>query len=461
MRLKLKVFLLSVIPLLVSLGLITLAVKQQEKNLSYRERVLFEAAYMTAKETELRQYVQLAQSIIAPLHDTQHNDEETRQEAIRRLAALDFGIDGYFFLYDMNGKNVMHAREPELVGTDMWSRQDENGVYVIRELIARAQEGGGFVRYSWPKPSTKTTAPKLSYAVMLPRWNWMLGTGLYLDDIQTTLAKADQQIADNVATTMLWIAVVAVLGIALIGGCGLALNLSDARVADSKLRLMARQVVKSQEDERAHLSRELHDSTSQTLVSIKLLMESTVAQLERDQSALPPSLTKALGRLNEALTEVRQISHRLRPAALDVLGLPEALDNLGQEFSSSGGLKFSMRVRGRRQRLPDEINTVLFRITQEALTNIEKHSRANEVRIWLAFHPQGVRLRVIDDGVGFNVEAVSKDPRRGIGLRNMRERLASIGGTLAINSRHGRTQLIADVPATSLEQFSRHQPQPE
>lgn len=458
MRLRFKFFLLSIIPLLASLGLITLAVKQQEKNLAARERALFESAYMTARQAELRQYVQLAQSIIAPLYNSVRDDEAIRQEAIRLLASLDYGLDGYFFIYEMNGKNVMHARQPELVGKDMSEMRDLNGTPVIQQLIARARDGGGFVRYAWEKPSSQTIAPKLGYAVALPRWNWMLGTGLYLDDIQTTLGQVDKQISDNVETTMLWIAAVALLGVALIGGSGLALNLSDAREADVKLRLMARQVVKSQEDERAHLSRELHDSTSQTLVSIKLLVESAVAQLEQQQLVAPAALPKALGRLNDALVEVRHISHRLRPAALDVLGLPEALEHLGREFNVHGRLTFAMRVRGDRLHLPDEINTVLFRITQEALTNIDKHAlHASRVQLWLIYHARGVRLGVRDNGAGFDVDDVSKDPRRGIGLRNMRERLASIGGTFDIFSRRGETRLLADVPLSAITRFSRSQ----
>jgi two-component system NarL family sensor kinase len=459
MRLRLKFFLLSIIPLLASLGLIALAIKEQERKLASRERALFESAYMTARQAELRQYVQLAQSIIAPLYNGPSDDESVRKEALRLLASLDYGRDGYFFVYELNGTSVMHARQPELVGKDLSKMRDPNGIPVIQQLIARAREGGGFVQYAWEKPSSRSITPKLGYAVALPRWNWMMGTGLYLDDIQTTLGKVDEQISDNVATTMLWLAAVALLGVGLIGGSGLVLNLSDARQADVKLRLMARQVVKSQEDERAHLSRELHDSTSQTLVSIKLLVESAVAQMEHQQAKPPPALSKALVRLNDALTEVRHISHRLRPAALDVLGLPEALEHLGREFNIDGRLAFTMRVRGIRLHLPDEINTVLFRITQEALTNIEKHAHAaSRVQLWLIYHARGVRLSVRDDGAGFDVASVSKDPRRGIGLRNMRERLASIGGTFEVFSRRGETRLVANVPLSAVTRFSRPSP---
>ena len=97
---------------------------------------------------------------------------------------------------------------------------------------------------------------------------------------------------------------------------------------------------------------------------------------------------------------------------------------------------------------------MLFRVTQEALTNIEKHANAGRVSLWLAFGRGGLRLRIIDDGRGFKVDAMHHDPKRGIGLRNMRERLASIGGTLDVQSRPGRTQVVARVPASSVQQFA-------
>ncbi len=450
-RLKLKVILLAVIPLIVSLALIALAVFHQARDLAAKERALVESATMASKKAELKHYVDLALSIVEPLYGSGRDDAATKEEAMRRLAALDFGSDGYFFLYDMQGKSLMHPRQPELVGQELWEMRDAYGTPVIQNLIARAREGGGFVHYHWNKPSAGQQAPKLGYAVALPRWNWMLGTGIYLDDVQATMGQIDGQVTGNVTTTMWWIAGIAVLSIALIGVSGLVLNVSESRIAEAKLRLLARQVVRSQEAERAHLSRELHDSTSQTLVSIKLLMESVIVKMGE---AAPPTLIKALDRLKAALGEVRNISHRLRPAELDVLGLPAALEHLCDEFGESSGTVLSVKVRGEIEQLPDDVKTVLFRVTQEALTNIEKHADASRIAVWLAFSRSGVRLRVIDDGRGFKVDAVQLDPKRGIGLRNMRERLVSIGGSFSIYSRPGRTQLVAEVPAASLRQFA-------
>jgi len=345
----------------------------------------------------------------------------------------------------------MHSRQPELVGQNLWELRDSHGRYTIQELIKGAKKnGGGYVEYEWRKPSSAQLAPKLGYVTALPRWNWMVGTGLYLDDIQTTMDTLDRQVNANVTATLLWIAGIAALCLGVVSAAGLLLNLSEHRTAEAKLRLLARRVVQSQEEERGHLARELHDGTSQTLVSAKLLIESAVESLDRQQQPTPPALVKALQRLNDSLIEVRRISHRLRPALLDTLGLPAALERLVDEFREEGGVDASMMIGGESFELQPEVKTALFRLTQEALTNVRKHARAQHVHIALSFdEEEGVRLEVSDDGTGFDIQAVQLDPRRGIGLRNMRERMEAIGGRLTMCSNAGRTSIEAEVPARS------------
>ena len=451
MNLRTKIVALAVAPLLVALVLVAFAVRHQERDLAQRERALIEQTYMVQRRNELRSYVELALSVVRPLYDAGLDDEATRNEALRRLAALDYGDDGYFFVYDLEGRSLMHSRQPELVGQNLLALRDSLGRPTIQDLIAQARRGGGFVEYQWRKPSSAQTAPKLGYVTALPRWNWMVGTGLYLDDIEAAMSTLDRQMNVNVTTTMLWIAGIAALCLSVVSAAGLLLNLSEHRVAEAKLRLLARQVVQSQEDERGHLARELHDGTSQTLVSAKLLIESAVDALERTHQVAPPALGKALQRLNDSLSEVRRISHRLRPALLDTLGLPAALERLGEEFGDEGAVGASVMVHGTPRELSEEVKTALFRVTQEALTNVRKHARAQQVRIALDFDADSVRLEVGDDGTGFDVDAMQLDPRRGIGLRNMRERVAAIGGRLRVRSGSGGTSILADVPADGAE----------
>jgi two-component system NarL family sensor kinase len=452
--LRRKIALLAVVPLIAALALIALTVRVQGQSLSASERALVEAAYLAAKEAELKSQLELAMGVVRPIYEraSQPGADEAaaKAEAARILQSLRWaGGDGYFYVYDWDGINIVHPVLPELLGKNLWEERDRNGFLLVQALIAKAREGSGFVRYVWNKPSVQRVAPKLGYVVGLPRWRWMVGSGVYLDDIQATLDEIDARARDNIWATLSWIGAIALAAVGLVAAGALALNLRTYRAADAQLQLMARRVVQSQEDERAHLSRELHDGTSQTLVSIKLLMDSALARLTGAPAA-QPLLEKARVRVGEALAEVRGISHRLRPAMLDALGLAAALRALGEEFAEHAGLDFTMRTRGGDAALPEEMATVLFRVAQEALTNIDKHALAARVELRLIRAGGGVRLVIVDDGIGFDQGAVDADPRRGIGLRNMRERLAAIGGRCEVVTRPGATRVIAEVPRAAL-----------
>jgi two-component system NarL family sensor kinase len=298
-------------------------------------------------------------------------------------------------------------------------------------------------------------APKLGYVVQIPSWGWMVGTGLYRDDIDAATAQLDAQASSNIGQTLLWIAAIACGGVALISLSGLWLNLSEHRVADAKLQLLARKVVRFQEDERAHLARELHDGATQTMVSAKLLVESAIAQLERQDRGSPPALERALGGLTESLNEVRRISHRLRPAMLDELGLPAALELLAREANDASVARVDLRVVGEDVALPEEVKTALFRVTQEALANVGKHAQAQQVLLALTFAADGLALDISDDGQGFELDRVQLDPKRGIGLRNMRERLESIGGSFEVRAAIGAgTRLQAKVPLGAIRRLT-------
>ncbi len=455
--LRRKILLLAVLPLVAAVVFIALTVRLQATDLAARERKLVESAYLASKEAELRGTLDLALSVILPIYEgaaggTPEQEAQAQAQVLRILNALRYSSgDGYFFAYRYDGHCLVHPTQPELVGRNLWSMRDRDGRAVIQSLIELAQGGGGVLRYVWNKPSRHQVTPKLGRVTGLERWQWMLGTGLYLDDVQGTLDQLDHQGQQNIHQTLGWIAAIALLAVVLVGGSALAVNLSETRAADAQLKLMARKVVQSQELERAHLSRELHDSTSQTLVSVKLLMDSAMRSLRRQEDReVPPTLLQARQRVDEALTEVRHISHRLRPAMLDALGLPAALRQIGEEFAEHTELVFSMRQHGQADNLPDTVKTTLFRVTQEAFTNIDRHAHATRVDLRLIHSPYGVRLSIVDDGEGFDVDAVQDDPHRGIGMRNMRERLEAVGGRLRIVSALGRTRVTADVPARAL-----------
>jgi two-component system NarL family sensor kinase len=464
-RLKRKWLLLALLPFIGATAMIAIAVVLQANELSEAEQRVVATAYNASKQAELENYMALADSAIAPLYDSGRDDDATRERVLAELAKLGYGDDGYFFVYDTHGIALMHPRQPDLIGKNLWGMHDPDGTPVIQALIRQAQQGGGFVEYLWPRPSTHQMERKLAYVKMYPRWGWVIGTGMYLDDVKAALAQTDRQASANIRRTLLWIGVIGAFGMIVIGACGLALNITDQRSSDAQLKLLARQVVESQEAERGRLSRELHDGISQMLVSTKLLLESVLArpiQPAVEPDALRQPIQNALAQTNRTLGEIRRISHDLRPTMLDDLGLGAALRQLARESSSSAvagahanpgsstgpGVRITVDAptTSGPQSLPDAVNTALFRVAQEALTNIACHARARNASLQLSVWTRQVMLKISDDGVGFDDGAVQADPRRGIGLRNMRERIESLDGTFHIESRPGHTELVAVIP---------------
>ncbi len=455
MKLKAKIFLLAIVPFLLAIAGIGFGVRQQATALARTQHATIQTAYMSSKEVELRHYVELATSAIEPLYeagrDNARDDAMLRTQALAMLRKMDFGPDGYFFVYDLHGNSLMHPREPERVGHNFWGLRDPQGVLTIQQLTAAASHGGGYVRYLWQRPSTGRLAPKLGYVVALDRWGWMLGTGIYLDDVDTALNRIDQRASANLERTMTWISAIALAGAAVIALCALVLNVSESRSTDAKLKRLAQQVVESQEHERARLSRELHDGISQMMVSAKLMLESALARFEHGPARQPEAeaaLVKGVARLGDTLREVRRISHALRPSMLDDLGLAAALDQLVRELGGEADveLSFSQRAQADAPPLPAPVKTALFRIAQEALTNIIRHAHASHATVALDASARAVTLSISDNGSGFDADLVLADARGGVGLRNMRERLDALGGTLRISSQIGHTVIAARVP---------------
>lgn len=468
MKIKTKIFLLAIVPFLVAIAGIGIGVRLQATALADAQRRTVETAYLSSKQAELKHYVELATSAIAPLYDASgdpdrpnpnpnpnpNDDAARKRQALAVLERLDFGPDGYFFVYDMRGNSLMHPREPDLVGHNWWLLRDPNGALTIQQLIAAANQGGGYVRYVWHRPSTNRLEPKLGYVVPLPRWRWMIGTGIYLDGVKETLSGIDNSAAANIGRTMTWIGIIALGGFGVITACALFLNVSEHRSADAKLKRLAQRVVESQEQERARLSRELHDGISQMMVSVKLLLESALTRLERAGTphVRVPSAEAALGtaltRLSHVLREVRRISHALRPSMLDDLGLTAALEQLTRELAEETGIDMQVETdtASRKATLPAAINTALFRIAQEALTNIVRHAQATHTTLAFTVHDKTATLTIADNGQGFDVERTQADARGGIGLRNMRERLDALAGMLTIASQPGQTVVTATVP---------------
>ena len=449
MKLKAKILALAVAPLLLAIAVIGALLAVETKRLEDQQTQVLEDALLSTKRDELRNYIALALTSIAHLYDAGRDDSAAKEQAKAILSSMNFGDDGYFFVYDKTGLNLVHPRQPDLVGTNLWNMRDSDGTYVIRELIERANEGGGFQRYLWPKPSTARIERKLGYSVALPRWGWTLGTGIYLDDVDAAAARLRGNLIASVRATLLGLAAVAVVAALAVFAGGLALNLSEQRQADRKLEALAHRVVSSQEEERTRVSRELHDHICQLLVSIKYQFELVGHRLAHPGNEPVTAIDKEIMALSKAIGEVRRISHDLRPALLDDLGLPAALEHIGNELAQRSGLKVRVLPQVHEERLPELQAVSLFRVAQEALRNVERHARASRIDIRLDDSGDRLELRITDDGRGFDVKNVELSKDRGIGLTNMRERVERNGGTFQLVSYPGQTTLTATFPLAS------------
>jgi two-component system NarL family sensor kinase len=446
MKLKAKILLLAVAPLLLAIAAIGGLVTFETNRLDRQQAQLLEDVLLNTKREELRNYIVLAMTSIDHLYGAGRDDEAAKEQAKAILSSMNFGDDGYFYVYANDGLSLVHPRQPDLVGTNLWNMRDADGTWVIRELIARGKEGGGFQRYLWPKPSTNKIERKLGYSVGLPRWGWTLGTGIYLDDVDAAARRLRGNLQSSVRQTLAGLATVAVIAALGVFTGGLALNISEQRQADRKLKALAHRVVSSQEEERARVSRELHDHICQVLVSIKYQFELVGHRLAHPGDQPVTAIDREIGALSKAIGEVRRISHDLRPALLDDLGLPAALEHLGRELAQRSGLRVRVSPQVRQERLPELQAVSLFRVAQEALRNVERHANASRVDIRIDDAGDRLALRITDDGIGFDVKRVELSTDRGIGLSNMRERVERNGGSFALVSHPGHTALVASFP---------------
>lgn len=205
-------------------------------------------------------------------------------------------------------------------------------------------------------------------------------------------------------------------------------------------RELLRHTVLAQEDERTRIARELHDETAQILSAFTL----DLATLQSTLPAHPDArmLIERLQTLSKQMSQgIYHLVHDLRPAQLDDLGLVPTLNYLLESDFSPQVLNVSLEIQGETHRLDPIIETVLFRVAQEAVTNVARHAKTKEAQIRLVYAPEQVALRVIDSGIGFD-PTETFNPPRGWGLAGMRERVESVGGRLRIQSAPGRGTTI-------------------
>ncbi len=221
-------------------------------------------------------------------------------------------------------------------------------------------------------------------------------------------------------------------------------EITKRKQMEEELKILPQKIIQTQEAERQRISREIHDDLGQSLVTFKIFLQSALLTPDSDLTKQNGAITKLIGDINSIIEKTRHLTASLRPSTLEVLGLSTALHSLIEEFKQRDfSIKFKydicldhLNFQG------DAIN--LYRIIQEALTNIVKHAQAKRVDITIKIAKQQLLLTIKDDGQGFHREKKSKNVQRaqGVGLSTMQERAWLLKGTLEIKSSPGKGTTI-------------------
>ncbi|MFN4172804.1 MAG: cache domain-containing protein [Pseudorhodobacter sp.] len=444
-----KIFLLATLPLILAALAISLLVAREARQMADREIAGLERELIDAKKEELKNYLSIARTAFGIIYgNALPNDERAKREVLQILAAMTYGSEGFYFVYDYDGKNLVSPRQTWLIERNWKGLTDASGTPVVDEFIRIARsEGAGFHSYVWPKPSSGERGLMVSYVIGLQDWRWAVGTGIFIDDVLQSVAAARAETEARVRRTFLFIWGITLASVLVVFLSGLFINLRERRLAESKLKALTQRVFDTQEEERGRVARELHDSISQILVGIRYTLELARRRLTSGDDRASESLTSGIDNLNGAIQEVRRISRDLRPGILDDLGLGPALQSLTEEFGRRTGIETEFVTNPFRNRLDSDAKIALYRIAQEALTNAERHSGAGKVTVMVRGTKSGAVLRVQDNGRGMSE---GHREMQGLGLRNMAERVERLDGSLRILSSREGTTIEAQVPLSHM-----------
>jgi two-component system sensor histidine kinase DegS len=223
-----------------------------------------------------------------------------------------------------------------------------------------------------------------------------------------------------------------------------------SQVMQRKLRQLTRQIISAQEEERKQISRELHDGVVQTLIGINVELSALGEGASVGRHVLKAKIARTQRLVASSVNMVHRFARELRPAVLDDLGLIPALHAYNKSLAARKKIKIKLTAFGGVEALGSAKRTVLFRVAQEALTNVARHSQATQVRISITEISGAIRMEISDNGKSFQVDKIlsAKNHKR-LGLVGMRERVEMVGGSLTIESAPGKgTTVRAEIPFT-------------
>ena len=228
--------------------------------------------------------------------------------------------------------------------------------------------------------------------------------------------------------------------------------LEQSRHMQEQLRLLSRQLLSAQEEERKVISRELHDQIAQTLTGINIRLASLKSGATLNNKGLQKKISSTQRLVEKSVDIVHRFARELRPTVLDDLGLIPALHSFMKSFARRTGVRASLTAFAAVERLDTIKRTMLFRVAQEALTNVARHAQASEAEVKIQKLDGALRMRIKDNGKGFRAERVLRSKKKNrLGLLGMRERVEMVNGKFTIDSAPGKgTTIQAQIPLTDV-----------
>jgi methyl-accepting chemotaxis protein len=333
-----RVLLLALVPVILLTVFLTTYNLNQARGIGDGAVAGFSSAMEASKRQELKNYLELARTSIAHLYEQpgSANDPEVRKKAweiLRQMRFDDSGSVGYIFATDTSGLTVMHGAKPALEGKNLWDTQDPNGTYLIRELVKVARSGGGYVPYDWQNSDTGKVAPKLGYAIMLPKWNIMMGTGFWVDGLEKQVAVMDDKVEEALGNAVIGSITTSLIALAIIVFLALIVVRSIIRPLKSAVSAM-NDIARGDGDLTRRLEIEGKDELGQLATAFNSFADQVHGLVERVLSSTR-TLNEASEELNQIMGEAEQGVERQKSESDQVATAMNEMTATAQEVANN------------------------------------------------------------------------------------------------------------------------------